>query len=132
MSRVLQSHNVEPSTIKGVQVIVGSGHGDTAFQFGAEVAIMLSEKRVIDFEITDIKLMCRKDTASLREAIILPRLTRGLERVATHPLHIHITDNNEHIKMHSQFGGMVPDSMQQLNSINEVDIYALAILHFRQ
>ena len=32
MSRVLQSHNVEPSTIKGVQVIVGGDHGDTAFQ----------------------------------------------------------------------------------------------------
>jgi hypothetical protein len=39
MSRVLQSHNVEPSTIKGVQLVVGGNHGDTVFQFGAEVTI---------------------------------------------------------------------------------------------
>ncbi len=58
MSRVLQSHNVEPSTIMGVQVIVGSDHGDTTSQFGAEVAIMLSDKRVFDFEITNIELIC--------------------------------------------------------------------------
>ncbi len=31
MSRVLQSCNMEPSTIKGVQVVVGGNHGDTAF-----------------------------------------------------------------------------------------------------
>jgi hypothetical protein len=72
MSRVLQSHNVEPSTSKGIQVVVGGDHGDTAFQFGAEVAIMLSDKRVIDFEITNIELICRTDTASLIKATILP------------------------------------------------------------
>ncbi len=95
MRRVLQlqSHNVEPSTIEGVQVVVGGDHGDTAFQFGAEVAIMLSEKRVIDFEITNIKLICQNDTASLIEALILPRLTHGLERVATLPIHIYTTDD---------------------------------------
>ncbi len=31
MSRVLQSHKVQPSNIEEVQVIVGGDHGDTAF-----------------------------------------------------------------------------------------------------
>ena len=128
MSRVLQSHNVEPSTVKGVQVVVNGDHGDTVFPFGAEVAIMLSDKRVIDFEITNIELICRKDTASLIEATILPRLIHGLERVATLPLHIHTTDDNEHLKMHCQFGGMVPYCMQQICYSCNVQVRTFSLL----
>jgi hypothetical protein len=53
----------------------------------------------------------------------LTKLTCGLERVATLPLHIYTTDDIEHLKIHCQFGGMVPDCMQQLTSINKVDVY---------
>jgi hypothetical protein len=62
--------------------------------------------------------------------MILPSLTRGLERVATLPLHIHTEDDNEHLKMHCQFGGMVPDCMLQLTSINKVDVYVTGDLAF--
>jgi hypothetical protein len=92
---------------------------------------MLSDKRVIDFEITNIKLICQKDTASLIKTTILQRLTRGLERVATLPLHIYTTDDNEHLKMHCQLGGMMPDCMQQLPSINKVDVYVTGDLAFQ-
>jgi hypothetical protein len=92
---------------------------------------MLSDKRIIDFEITNIELICRKDTASLIETMILPILTHDLESVATLPFHIYTTDDNEHLKIHCQFGGMVPDCMQQLISINKVDVYVTGDLAFQ-
>jgi hypothetical protein len=65
-----------------------------AFQFEAVVFVRLNDNRVIDFEFTNCKLICRKDTGSLIEATILPRLTRGLENIATKALHIYTRINN--------------------------------------
>jgi hypothetical protein len=63
---------------------------DTEFQFGALVSIELVNNCIIDFEVSVCKLICRKDTGSgcLLEQTILPRLTDGLEIVATFKLHI--------------------------------------------
>ncbi len=64
------------------------GVRNTAFQFGASVFIELANNRIIDFEVLVCKLICRKDTGCLLEQMILPRLTDGLEIIATFKLHI--------------------------------------------
>jgi hypothetical protein len=61
---------------------------DIAFQFGASVSIELANNCIIDFEVLVCKLICRKDTGCLLEQTILPRLTDGLEIIATFELHI--------------------------------------------
>ncbi len=61
---------------------------NTAFQFGASVLIELADNQIIDFEVLVCELICRKDTGCLLEQTILPRLTDGLEIVATFELHI--------------------------------------------
>ncbi len=38
LQRHLNSKSITPSEVKGVQVVVGGDHGDTAFQFGASVS----------------------------------------------------------------------------------------------
>ena len=92
IARYLQHHlmskNVNPSDVLSVQAVVGDDHGDTAFQFGAFVSVKLCDGNIIEFEVSACKLICRKDTATLIESTILPRLTAGLLVVATYPLHI--------------------------------------------
>jgi hypothetical protein len=52
--------------------------------------------KIIDFEISACKVICRKDTAKLIERTILPRLTNGLEVVKLIPLCISVnTDDGE-------------------------------------
>ncbi len=43
------------------------------------------------------KFICRKDTAKLIKATILPGLTSGFKKVATLPLHIHYDNRNGNI-----------------------------------
>ncbi len=69
-----------------VGVVAGGDHGDVAFQFGAAVLIDISDGSTIDFEVAVVELICRKDTAKLIEATILPGLTSGFKKVATLPL----------------------------------------------
>ena len=52
--------------------MAGGDHGDVAFQFGAAVLLEISDGRTMDFEVSLVELICRKDTAKLIEATILP------------------------------------------------------------
>jgi hypothetical protein len=88
LQRLLLSKLVQPSDVVLVQVVVGGNHGNTAFQFGASVSVELANNCIIDFEVLICKLICRKDTGCLLEQTILPRLTDGLEIIATFELHI--------------------------------------------
>ena len=89
LQRHLMSKNVNPSVVLSVQVVVGGDHCDTAFQFGASVSVKLCGGNIIEFEVSVCELICRKDTATLIESTILPRLTAGLLVVATYPLNIY-------------------------------------------
>jgi hypothetical protein len=77
-----------PADVERVQVVVGGDHGDTAFQFVASVSVHLRDDAIIDFEVSVCELICQKETGKLIERTILPRLTQGLEIVATWHLHI--------------------------------------------
>ena len=71
LKRHLSSKSVMPTNVLRVQVVVGGNHGDTAFQFGVSVSVKLSDDRIIDFEVSICKLICRKDTGHLLEETIL-------------------------------------------------------------
>ena len=83
LQRHLTSRSITPSEVESVEVVVGGDHGDTAFQFGASVYIYLTDKKIIQFELSVCKIICRKDTGKLIESTILPRLTKGLKIIAT-------------------------------------------------
>ncbi len=70
----LPSKNTHPSSVQHVGVVAGGDHGDVAFQFGAAILVEISEGITIDFEVSVIELICRKDTAKLIKATILPGL----------------------------------------------------------
>ena len=71
LKRHLSSKSVKPTDVLRVQVVVGSDHGDTAFQFGASVSVELSDDLIIDFKVSICELICRKDTGRLLEETIL-------------------------------------------------------------
>jgi hypothetical protein len=77
-----------PVNIEHVQVVMGGNHGDTTFPFGASASVHLGDNAIIDFEVSVCELICQKDTGKLIKRTILPRLTQGLEIVATWHLHI--------------------------------------------
>ena len=93
IQRRLSSRSIQPSEVVRVQVVVGGDHSDTAFQFGASISVELKDARIINFEVSVCELICRKDKAKPIKQTILPRLTIGLQVVATMPLHIE-TDKN--------------------------------------
>jgi hypothetical protein len=97
----LQSKNIHPSSVQHVGVVAGGDHGDVAFLFGAAILVEISEGITIDFKVSVIELICRKDTAKLIKATILPGLTSGLKKVATLPLHIYYDDCDG--KIHCKF-----------------------------
>jgi hypothetical protein len=76
--------------------VAGGDHGNVAFKFGAYVHVEISDESRIDFVVSVIKLICRKDTAKLIQATILPGLTSGLKKVATLRLHIHKNNGKIH------------------------------------
>jgi hypothetical protein len=88
LQRHLLSKLVHLSDVVHVQVVAGGNHGNTAFQFGASVSVELASNCIIELEVSVCKLICRKDTGCLLEQRILPRLTDGLEILATFKLHI--------------------------------------------
>jgi hypothetical protein len=128
--RQLQNNNIHPSSVQRIGVVAGGDHGDVVFQFGVAVLIDISEGSTIDFEVFVIKLICRKDTAKLIEATILPGLTSGLKKVATLPLHIHY--NNHNSKIHCKFSktSTIPFT-QHLTTIETVDCYITGDLAFQ-
>jgi hypothetical protein len=96
---------------------------NTAFQFGASVLIELTNNCIVDFEVSVCKLICRKDTGCLLEQTILPRLTDGLEIIATFELHIFkekMSDNSHLITL--QISGQSPNLFSS-NYITEAKIY---------
>ena len=88
--RHLSSQSVEPSNVAHAQIVVGGDHGDMAFQSVASVFVLLHDESRIDFEVSVCELICRKDTGRLLKETILPRLTQGLEVIATFQLHVFI------------------------------------------
>jgi hypothetical protein len=105
---------IMPSSVARVQVVMGGNHGVTAFQFGASVSVHLTDNRVIEFKVLVCELICRKDTRKLIDSTILPRLTRGLEIVATWHLHI---KNKEQVQIKCEF-----NDARLINSLT-IDIY---------
>ena len=75
-------------------MIVGSGHGDTAFQFGTLVLIELKDGCHLDFKVMVCELICHKDSERLLEETILERLTQGLDIISTFELHLFIDEQN--------------------------------------
>jgi hypothetical protein len=122
LQRHLMSKSIAPSEVESVQVVVGGDHGDTAFQFGASVSVNLMGNRIIDFEVSVCELICRKDTSKLIESTILPRLTKGLEIVATWHLHIEMNDD-----------GLLECEFKQTRSENSqlINIYVTGDLAFQ-
>jgi hypothetical protein len=84
----LEAQSITPSDFKGVQVVVGGDHRDTAFQFGASVSVQLKDNMIIPLELVCCELICRKDTSRLIKEIILNTLTAGLKIVATWYLNV--------------------------------------------
>ncbi len=101
---------------------MGGDHGDTAFQFGASVFVLLRDGERIDFELSVFELICRKDTGKLIEETILPTLTSGLEIVATWHLHIERSEK-----------GQILCEFKQTCSQNShlVDLYVTGVLAFQ-
>jgi len=122
----LSSRSVQPSEVARVQVVVGGDHGDTAFQFGASISVELNDARIIDFEVSVCELIRRKDTGKLIEQTILPRLTNGLEVVATLPLHI---ETDEHGLLQCRFSGTAP--VGNRSTTPKVEVYLTGDLAFQ-
>jgi hypothetical protein len=92
--RGLKSWNVNPSDVVEVQAVVGGDHGNTTFQFRVAVTAKLRSGDELSYELLSSELMCRKDTAALLEATILPRLTKGLKIISEQPLHLYKTNDD--------------------------------------
>jgi hypothetical protein len=111
---------MRPCDVKSVQAVVGGDHGNTAFQFGAAITAEMHDGRKIYFEVTTVKLICRKDTSKLLEAAILPRLTDGLKIIRTQPLHLYFNSNNKDLFVCS-FNTPPQDSQKDHTTIAIVD-----------
>jgi hypothetical protein len=122
----LSSRSVQPSEVARVQVVVGGDHGDTAFQFSASISVELNDARIIDFEVSVCELICRKDTGKLIEQTILPRLTNGLEVVATLPLHI---ETDKHGLLQCRFSRTAP--VGNRSTPPKVEVYITGDLAFQ-
>ena len=127
----LPSKNIHPSRVQHVEVVAGGYHGDVAFQFRAAILInILTDGSTFDFEVAVSELICRKDTAKLIEAIILPGLTFGFKKVATLPLHIHYDNHNGNIYWEFSETSTIL-SQQHLMTIERVDCYVTGDLAFQ-
>jgi hypothetical protein len=122
LQRHLMSKSIMPLDIARVQVVAGCDHGDTAFQFDASLSVHLTDNRVIEFEVSVCELICHKGTGKLIETTILPRLTRGLDIVAT--WHLHIENNKQ---------GQIKCEFKDARSINSltIDTYGTGNLAFQ-
>ena len=131
--RYLKSRGMRPSDVKAVQAVVGGDHGDTAFQFGAAITAEMHDGRKIYFEVTTVKLICRKDTSKLLEATILPRLTTGLKIISTQPLHLYSNDVDSLV---CSFNTPPPDSpphalLLQDHTTIEISVFVTGDLAFQ-
>ena len=66
--RCLKSRGMRPYDVNSVKAVVGGDHGDTAFQFGVAITAEMHDRRKIYFEVTTVKLICRKDMSKPLEA----------------------------------------------------------------
>ena len=126
LERYLSSRSVQPSVVAHVQVVVGEDHGDTAFQFGTSISVELNDARIINFEVSVCKLICRKDTGKLIKQTILPRLTNGLQVIAAMPLHI---ETDEHDLLQCRFSRTAP--VGNRNTPPKVEVYLTGDLAFQ-
>jgi hypothetical protein len=128
--RQLKINNIHLSSVQRVGVVAGGDHGDVAFQFGASVHIEISDGSTIHLEVSVLELICRKDTAKLIEATIMPGLTSGLKKVATMSLHIHHEeqDGNIHCKFSNTSTILSP---KHLTTIEKVECYITGDLAFQ-
>ena len=115
--RCLKSRGMRQSDIKAVQAVVRGDHGNTAFQIGAAITAEMHDGRKIYFEVTTVKLICRKDTSKLLEATILPRLTTGLKIINTPSLHLYFNSNNKEDLFVCSFNTPPPDSPHSSSKI---------------
>jgi len=130
LSHQLQSKNIHPSTVQCVGVVAGGDHGDVAFQFGAAALLEISDGSTMDFDVSLVELICRKDTAKLIEATILPGLTSGLKKVATLPLRIHYDDHDGKIACQFSETSTI-HSPPHSTTIETVDCYITGDLAFQ-
>ncbi len=114
--------------VKSVQAVVGGDHGDTVFQFGAAFTADMHDRRKIYFEVTTVKLICRKDTSKLLEATILPWLTDGLKITSTQPLHLYFNSNNKDLFMCS-FNTPPQDSQEDHTMISYDEELTTSLRH---
>jgi hypothetical protein len=116
--------------VQHVGVVAGGDHGDVDFQFGASVHIEISDGSTIHFEVSVLDLICRKDTAKLIEATILPGLPSGLKKVATMSLLIHHEEKDGNI--HCKFSNISTIlSPEHLTTIEKVDYHITGDLAFQ-
>jgi hypothetical protein len=86
----------------------------------------LNDARIIDFEVSVCELICRKDSGKLIKQTILPRLTNGLEVVATLPLHI---ETDKHGLLQCRFSRTAP--VGNRSSPSKVEVYLTGVLAFQ-
>jgi hypothetical protein len=128
LQRHLHSKSAHLSDFHCIQVVVGGNHRDIAFQFGVSVSVKLSDENIIDFEVSACKLICRKDTRTLLEATILPRLTSRLSVMAISPLCTY--KDNQGI-IFCKFGQTSKNTKYVVTTIPEVDLYVTGDLAFQ-
>ena len=85
-----------PEDIERIDIITGGDHGKGAFVAGARIVVKLADDaksakgddiQSFSFEISVAEIICRKDNAEILEKTIKDELTKGLDTLATEPLH---------------------------------------------
>jgi hypothetical protein len=94
LQRHLSSKSIDLCSVCRVQMIIGSDHDETAFQFGAIVLKELDDECHLDFEVMVCELICCKDSGRLLKETILERLTQRLDIISTFELHLFIDERN--------------------------------------
>ncbi len=96
LARELKSRNLQdPNHVQSVEIVVGGDHGGPAFIFGGSVTVKLQDEEAIKFELISCQLMCRKESAGLIEATVLPFLTKGLRTIIDKQLDISCGSDGE-------------------------------------
>jgi len=95
---------VLPEDIERIDIIAGGDHGKGAFVAGARIVVKLADNaksakgddvQSFSFEISVAEIICRKDNAEILELTIKDELTKGLDTLATEPLHFFLDATNK-------------------------------------
>ena len=93
-----------PEDIERIDIIAGGDHGKGAFVAGARIVVKLADNaksakgddvQSFSFEISVAEIICRKDNAEILELTIKDELTKGLDTLATEPLHFFLDATNK-------------------------------------